>query len=127
MLSARRRRRRAEVAVLASWAALVAGCAGHTEGGQAMAPLALYDVVIQQATIVPSRYNVPAGDDVTFFNRSAATVVVMAHDGSFRSPPLEPGAVWLLTKPPAGDHSYRAKGGPPAVGVLDVANRVDRT
>ena len=87
-------------------AATVGCAAGATDDAAPVPVLARHDVVVREDGIVPLRFEGVAGDPVSFHNATSTSLRITAADGSFRSPPLEPGRTWVLRDPPLGDRVF---------------------
>jgi plastocyanin len=85
-------------------------------------------VIVDRLLLDPSRVEIQAGETVTFQVEGdddgllgpMQPLTLVAEDGRFRSPPLEPGSVWRLTLHETGVHRYSLETNPGIEGVIVV-------
>jgi len=84
-------------------------------------------VVVDRFRLNPSTVSIPAGASVTFRMEQDESLVepmqpltLVADDGSFRSPPLEPGERWRFRFERAGLYRYHIEQHPDVEGAIVV-------
>ncbi|MFQ5513610.1 MAG: cupredoxin domain-containing protein [Myxococcota bacterium] len=77
---------------------------------------------VMHGKLDPARIEISAGDTVVFHNldEMPGGHTIVAHDGSFESPPLAKDQQWRYRFDKSGTYSFRIKQHPAAVGTIVV-------